>query len=218
MTDRELLQKMLEQVDVVLPATALDQLLWFREELLRWNKSINLTAITNPLSTLEKHLVDSLTLLPHLNQQGFLLDMGSGGGFPSIPLKIARPALTIWSVDAVAKKIAFQKHVVRTLKLTEFTALHARLEDLPHNETLPGFDLIVTRAFSSLKDMLSLAAPLLALNGQVLAMKGAEGLGELADSAEIIEEAGFNCSRTVQLQLPESKAHRCLLFFTKSGC
>jgi 16S rRNA (guanine527-N7)-methyltransferase len=216
MTDRELLQEMLEQVEVVLPAEALDQLLWFREELLRWNKSINLTAITDPLSTLEKHLVDSLTLLPYISQQGFLLDMGSGGGFPSIPLKIARPELTIWSVDAVAKKIAFQKHVVRTLKLLDFTALHARLEKLPSNNTLPGFDLIVTRAFSSLREILSLAEPLLAQNGQVVAMKGADGLKELTESAKIIEGAGFTCQRAVHVQLPQSKAQRYLLFFGKT--
>ncbi len=215
MTDREMLKEMLQQIEVVLPAKALEQLLWFRDELLRWNKKINLTAITDPVSTLEKHLVDSLTLLPHLSQQGCLLDMGSGGGFPSIPLKIARPALTIWSVDAVAKKIAFQKHVVRTLKLQDFTALHARLEDLPNNSILPLFDLIVTRAFASLKDILSLAEPLLALNGQVVAMKGADGLEELADSAKILKEGGFMCQRTVQMQLPQSRAQRTLLFFTR---
>lgn len=216
MTDRELLQGMLQRVEVVLPATALDQLLWFRDELLRWNKRINLTAITDPLSALEKHLVDSLTLLPYMSQQGTLLDMGSGGGFPSIPLKIARPALSIWSVDAVAKKIAFQKHVVRTLKLATFTAQHARLEDLPQNGTLPAFDQIVTRAFASLQDILSLAEPLLGINGQIVAMKGAEGMAELADNAQIIKDAGFKCQRTIQMLLPQSKAKRCLLFFTKT--
>jgi len=215
MTDCELLQEMLEKVQVVLSAQALDQLIWFRDELLRWNKSINLTAITAPLSTLEKHLVDSLTLLPYLNQEGFLLDMGSGGGLPSLPLKIARPALTIWSVDAVAKKIAFQKHVVRTLKLPGFVAQHARLENLPQNSSLPDFDLVVTRAFSSLEEILFLAKPLLTRNGQVVAMKGANGLKELANSAKKIKEAGYICQKTVRLQLPQSKAERCLLFFTK---
>jgi len=217
MTDNELLQEMLLKIEVDLPDTALVQLLWFRDELLRWNKSINLTAITDPLSALEKHLVDSLTLLPYLGQPGALLDMGSGGGFPSIPLKIARPDVSIWSVDAVAKKIAFQKHVVRAMKLSNFTALHARLEALPHTSTLPQFDLIVTRAFSSLQDILSLADPLLDLNGQVVAMKGAEGLAELSDSAKMIKEAGFKCQRTVQMQLPQSKAQRYLLFFAKSN-
>lgn len=215
MPDRELLEEMLQQVDVVMQAKALDELLWFRDELLRWNKKINLTAITDPVSTLEKHLVDSLTLLPYLAPQGTILDMGSGGGFPSIPLKIARPAYKIWSVDAVAKKIAFQKHVSRTLKFQDFTPLHARLEDLPDNKALAPFDIVVTRAFAPLKDILVLAEPVLAKNGIVVAMKAAEGAEELAGCRGYLVDAGFRCQRTVKMQLPRSRAKRTLLFFSK---
>lgn len=215
MSDRALLEEMLQQINLVVPARTLDELLWFRDELLRWNKKINLTAITDPVSTLEKHLVDSLTLLPYLEEQGTILDMGSGGGFPSIPLKIARPSYKIVSVDAVAKKIAFQKHVIRTLKVENFTPLHARLEDLPSHNDLPLFDMVVTRAFAPLKDILILADPLLAKNGIVVAMKGADGLQELADSEQSLQENGFQCQRTIKMRLPRSKAKRTLLFFNK---
>lgn len=218
MPDRELLEQMLQQVKVVVPAKALDDLLWFRDELLRWNKKINLTAITDPVSTLEKHLVDSLTLLPYLDLRGTILDMGSGGGFPSIPLKIARPSYKIWSVDAVAKKIAFQKHVSRILKFQDFTPLHVRLEDLPSNNALAPFDIVVTRAFAPLKDILSLAEPLLARDGIVVAMKGADGLEELAESEKYLQKSGFQCQRTVKMRLPRSKAKRTLLFFSKEVC
>ncbi|OEU75450.1 MAG: 16S rRNA (guanine(527)-N(7))-methyltransferase RsmG [Desulfuromonadales bacterium C00003068] len=215
MPDRALLEEMLQQIDVVVSARALDELLWFRDELLRWNKKINLTAITDPVSTLEKHLVDSLTLLPYLDQQGTILDMGSGGGFPSIPLKIARSSYKIWSVDAVAKKIAFQKHVIRSLKVQGFTPLHARLEDLPCHNDLAPFDMVVTRAFAPLKDILALAKPLLAMNGIVVAMKGADGLAELAESEQYLQEDGFHCQRTVKLRLPRSQAKRTLLIFSQ---
>lgn len=215
MPDRELLEEMLQQVEVDLAGKALDELLWFRDELLRWNKKINLTAITDPVSTLEKHLVDSLTLLPYLDPQSTVLDMGSGGGFPSIPLKIARPSYRVWSVDAVGKKIAFQKHVIRSLKLQDFTPLHARLEDLSSNNALPLFDTIVTRAFAPLKDILELAEPVLAKNGIVVAMKGADGLEELAGSEQFLQEAGFQCQKTIKMQLPRSKAKRTLLFFSR---
>jgi 16S rRNA (guanine527-N7)-methyltransferase len=215
MPERELLKEMLQQINVDVPEKALDELLWFRDELLRWNKKINLTAITDPVSTLEKHLVDSLTLLPYLGPKGTILDMGSGGGFPSIPLKIARASYKIWSVDAVAKKIAFQKHVGRTLKLADFTPLHARLEDLSGDKTLAPFDMVVTRAFSSIKDILSLAAPLLAKQGFVVVMKGADGLEELAESEQYLQEKGFCCQRTERMLLPRSKAKRTLLFFSK---
>lgn len=210
-----MLGRMLQQIGVDLPAKALADLLWFRDELLRWNKKINLTAITDPVAALEKHLVDSLTLIPYIRSEGSLLDMGSGGGFPSIPLKIARPSYEIWSVDAVAKKISFQKHVSRSLKFRNFTPLHARLENLPAKEDLPPFDMVTTRAFAPLKDILSLAEPVLAKNGIVAAMKGADGLEELAENKKFLEESGFCCQRTVELELPLSKACRTLLFFEK---
>lgn len=216
MPDQKLLAEMLLQVKVVLPEKTLEQLLWFRDELLRWNKKINLTAITDPVGTLEKHLVDSLTLLPYLGKEGTVLDMGSGGGFPCIPLKIARPKFKVWSVDAVAKKIAFQKHVSRNLKLHDFVAIHERLEELPENKSLPLFDLIVTRAFAPLKTILSLADPLLAKNGQILAMKGAEGIEELTGCQKDLKEWGFQCDQAVEIQLPKSRAERTLLFLSKN--
>ena len=216
MAELERLRKMLNQIEVEMPEETLEALLWFRDELLRWNKRINLTAITDPSETLEKHLVDSLTLLPYLPHQGHLLDMGSGGGFPGIPLKIARPALSIWSVDAVAKKIAFQKHVARSLKMVGFTALHERLEDLPDIELMPRFDVVLARAFASLAEIVHLAKPLLTPRGEIVAMKGAEGLQELTESAAVLKDAGFGCTKKEQLQLPESKAQRILLFLTRT--
>jgi 16S rRNA (guanine527-N7)-methyltransferase len=215
MPDRELLEEMLQQVSVDLPAKALTELLWFRDELLRWNKKINLTAITDPVATLEKHLVDSLTLIPYLKPEGSILDMGSGGGFPSIPLKIAKPFYKIWSVDAVAKKISFQKHVSRSLKFQDFTPLHARLEDLPAKKDLVPFDMVVTRAFAPLRDILELAEPVLAKNGIVVAMKAAEGMEELADNKEYLASLGFRCKRSIEMKLPRSKACRTLLVFEK---
>lgn len=215
MSDLKLLDEMLRQVDVPLSMEVLEKLIWFRDELLRWNRKINLTAITHPIDMLEKHLVDSLTLLPFMDPQGLLLDMGSGGGFPSIPLKLAMPQLSIWSVDSVAKKISFQKHIVRSLNLQQFRAQHARLEDLPADKDRPDFSLIVTRAFAPLDIILSLAEPLLLTGGQVIAMKGAEGLKELSEFEKNPERNAFDCTRTTQLELPRSKAQRTLLFFRK---
>ncbi len=215
MSDLQLLDQMLRQIEVSLSEATLKNLVWLRDELLRWNRKINLTAITNPIDMLEKHLVDSLTLLPFMETQGPLLDMGSGGGFPSIPLKLAMPHLSIWSVDSVAKKISFQKHIVRSLNLQNFRAQHARLEDLPGDKARPDFSLIVSRAFAPLDVILSLAEPLLLTGGQVIAMKGAEGLKELSEFDKNSGRNTFECSRTTQLELPRSKAQRTLLFFRK---
>ena len=151
------------------------------EELLRWNRSRNLTAITERDAVLEKHLVDSLTLLPFALQARRLLDIGSGAGFPALPLKIVCPELAVVSVDAVGKKIDFQRHIVRLLKLQNFAALHGRIEPLQEQANYrAGFDLVTARALCGLADLLALAEPFLASGGRLVAMKGPEGHQEFA--------------------------------------
>jgi len=202
----------LKTLGVAIDALALERLEWLGHELLRWNRTHNLTAITDPLELREKHLGDSLTLLPFLGEAQRLLDLGSGPGFPALPLKIARPALEIVSVDAVGKKIAFQRHVARTLGFTGFTAVHGRAEALAgHAVRGAGFDVVTARALGSLPLLAKLAAPCLAPGGRLVAMKGAEGAAELAAAQAELETLGFVCTERQELRLPVSGAERCLL-------
>jgi 16S rRNA (guanine527-N7)-methyltransferase len=202
----------LSALGVTLEAVVLERLEWLGKELLRWNRTHNLTAITDPQGLCEKHLVDSLTLLPLLDRAERLLDLGSGPGFPALPLKIARPALEIVSVDAVGKKIAFQRHVARALRFTGFTAVHGRAEDLPGNAACrAGFDVVTARALGSLPMLARLAAPCLAPGGRLIAMKGAEGVSELAAAQGELTALGFACTGQHHLRLPVSGAERCLL-------
>ncbi len=215
MTEEKRLGRMLEDLGIRLDNEKLFQLIRFRDELLRWNRRFNLTAITDPGEALEKHLVDSLTLLPLMGKGETLLDIGSGGGFPSIPLKIARPDWKIWSVDSSGKKIIFQKHIVNSLGLSGFTLLHGRAENLSENKELPSFDLITCRAFASIATTLRLAAPLLAENGEVVIMKGAEGETELADFVSDKASRQWTCRDVLRLRLPLSGAARILLVFVR---
>lgn len=211
------LTALLGPIGVVLDRQALTQLEWLGQELLRWNRTHNLTAITDPAEVAEKHLADSLTLLPLLGGAKRLLDLGSGAGFPALPLKIACPALEIVSVDAVGKKIAFQRHVVRTLQLTGFTAVHGRAEDLPGSSACgPGFDIVTARALGSLPLLVRLAAPCLAVEGRLLAMKGAEGAAELAAAQTELASLGFICTGQRPVRLPASGAERCLIILEKT--
>ena len=201
-------------VGAVLAPEAAERLEWLADELLRWNRTHNLTAITDPLAVREKHIIDSLTLLPLLAGAGRLLDLGSGPGFPALPVKIALPALEVVSVDAVGKKIAFQRHVVRTLRLTGFTAVHARAETLAAGpQRGAGFDVVTARALGSLPLLVRLAAPLLASGGRLIAMKGAEGEAELAAAREELARLGFACIGRHHARLPLSGGERCLLIF-----
>lgn len=208
----------LAALGMALPAAALGQLEWLADELLRWNRTHNLTAITDPDEVREKHLVDSLTLLPLLAGAERLLDLGSGPGFPALPLKIASPGLEIVSVDAVGKKIAFQRHVARTLHLPGFTALHGRAEELA--ETPPGrtgFDIVTARALGSLPLLARLAVPCLAPGGRLIAMKGAEGETELGAAQAELAAVGLVCTERRRLRLPVSGAERILLILEQGN-
>ena len=206
-----MLQEQLQKLELKIPYDSLVQLELLVDEFLRWTKRRNLTAITDRDEVLEKHLVDSLTMLPFARQASRLLDIGSGAGFPALPLKIVCPALEVVSVDAVGKKIDFQKHVVRKLGLPSFTGLHARIQDLQGvDDYRAGFDLVTARALTSLEDLVAMAEPFLAPGGRLVAMKGPEGEKEYLAHRHHLGESGWSLALH-RLVLPRSGAQRCLI-------
>jgi 16S rRNA (guanine527-N7)-methyltransferase len=142
-------------------------------ELVKWNSKINLTSITLPQDIAVKHFVDSLAPAQFISENARLLDIGSGGGFPGIPLKILKPSLSVLLIDGVRKKANFLKHVVRILKLESIKVLHVRAENLVEDLAFSNsFDVVISRALSSLDVFVDLAMPLLAAHGIIIAMKG----------------------------------------------
>jgi len=182
----------------------------FAADLVAWNRRINLTAITRPDEIIIKHFFDSLTLAPLLSGTESLLDVGSGAGFPAIPLKIVLPALSVVTVDAVQKKIHFQRHIIRALALTGITALHCRVETLATIQ--PGsFAVVTSRAFTSLVEFAELALPLLAPAGRIIAMKGPEGDAEAAAAADRLEQLGLVVAEIRHCTLPGGVGDRSLI-------
>lgn len=143
------------------------------DELIIWNRKMNLTAIKDPLAIAEKHFIDSAAASLFLGNEKTLLDMGTGAGFPGIPLKILRPDLKVLLLDASRKKVSFLNHVIRMLALKDIKALHARAEDLHNNpEYKLRYDGMISRAFTKLSDFVDLAIPFLSPEGALFAMKG----------------------------------------------
>jgi 16S rRNA (guanine527-N7)-methyltransferase len=184
-------------------------------ELLKWNRKINLTAIRSEKGIILKHFLDSLSVDPYLPKHSSILDIGSGAGFPGIPLKIVHPTLEMTLIDSVRKKVDFQRHIIRMLGLEGTEAIHGRVQDRGILQSLGRrFDLILSRAFSDLQTFLVLAFPFLKEGGTAIAMKGETDDKETKLLAET-EETPYRLKRTVRLILPFSNFKRTILLFEK---
>ena len=211
---KELLKKGAEELGIGLTDAQLNSLNLFAEELKKWNRKINLTAITDDEGIAVKHLVDSLSLLKVVRGPGRLLDIGSGGGFPCIPVKIVQPDLDIVSVDAVVKKVSFQKQAVRLLNLTTFTAMHVRAETLAE-QYAESFDWVVSRAFSDIPSFVAMALPVLKQEGRIVAMKGRNAAEEIAAAEGDLAKLGARVESVQEFQLPCSGDARSLVIIAK---
>lgn len=184
---------------------AQEKLLAYLDLLLKWNKTYNLTAVRDPEQGLTHHLLDSLAILPWVDERR-LLDVGSGGGLPGIPLAILRPELSITLVDAVQKKVSFLQQAVIELGLPNVQAVHARVEKLDGR-----FGQITSRAFAGLQDFVALTRHLLEPDGHWLAMKGVLPEDEMARlPANVVVED------SVSLTVPGLDAERHLIIL-KAG-
>lgn len=204
-----------QSMQLSLSTHEIDSFELYAAELKKWNSKVNLTAITEDKEIAIKHFVDSLSLAPFITAADRLLDIGSGAGLPVIPLKIIRPEIPMVSVDAVAKKIHFQRHVIRILDLQKIEAIHARIEEL-HKTHSHSFTVITSRAFTRLDRFISLAAPLLADGGVLIAMKGGQADGEIAAGDEAVHAAGFTVTSIRRYTLPQNMGERVLTFIKQS--
>lgn len=197
---RELLKKGASELDIELEEGAIALFLRYLAELKAWNRKINLTSIEEDREIIIKHFLDSLIPLKYLNKADTILDVGSGGGFPGIPLKIAAPSLKITLMDTVQKKVHFMRHIIRTLGLTGIEALACRVEDPSIINRYKGsFDCVTSRAFTELKNFLPLALPYLRTGGVILAMKG-PGVTEELKGIQGIE--GVNSPEIHEVSVP----------------
>ena len=187
----------------------------YLKELLKWNQKINLTAIRTERGIILKHFLDSLSVYPYLPSPSFLLDVGSGAGFPGIPLKIVQPSFEITLIDSVLKKVDFQRHVIRILGLKGIEAIHGRVQEKEILGEMEGrYDAVISKAFSDLNTFLLLSYPFLKKGGVALAMKGRISEEELRLASKA-NETRYTLQETVSFSLPFSSFKRSILVFEK---
>jgi 16S rRNA (guanine527-N7)-methyltransferase len=190
------------------------------EELIDWNTRINLTGITGYEEVQEKHFLDSLTVssaLPRPIPEGFrLIDVGSGGGFPGVPLKIMCPQIEMVLLEATGKKANFLSHLVKILSLENVQVINARAEDLAQSvDYREHFDAATARALAEMSALSELTLPFCRIGGRMVALKKGEMAEEIAASAEAICVLGGGRPEVQKVHLSSFTDDRCLVIVNK---
>jgi 16S rRNA (guanine527-N7)-methyltransferase len=200
----DLLQTTAAAWGLALSDEQLAQLSLYADELLRWNDQLNLTAVTSRDAVITRHFLDSLRCaLSWGDPPASLADIGSGAGFPGLPLKILRPNLRLTLVESIEKKAQFLRHMVATLGLADVQVLAARAEAIGHDpEHRERYEAVAARAVADLRVLAEYCLPLVAPGGRLLAPKGPHGADEAALAARAIEELGGRLLAVEPVTLP----------------
>jgi len=185
-------------------------------ELLRWNKKINLTGLSSRQGIIKDLLLDSLIPAFFLPNEGRLLDVGSGAGFPAIPLKICRPGLKAHLLESRTKRVNFLRQVLRLTRLPEIEVIRGRIEKDGGILDPQGYHAITARAFAHLPKALAYCAPHLASGGMIVSFQGSQRDKTIKESTSVIEELNLNIHKTISYALPGKVSQRHIVIFKKS--
>ncbi len=212
---RKILVTAADEMGIDLPEDRLALFETYRETLLLWNSRMNLVSLQSELDLPVRHFIDSLTLIPHLPAGPLsLLDIGSGAGFPAIPVRILRPDLRVTLLEASRKKCSFLKELVRRLRLQDVAVLNSRLEEFLKRPGRPSFDIVTSRATLKLPELVEKGLPLLKDGGFLAAMKGPDLDRELT-GLESLKSQAFRVVANVAFSLPITGDRRHVLLVDK---
>lgn len=212
------LGKEIENSGFELSKEKLEKLYLYKELLLEWNEKINLTAITDDEEIIIKHIIDSVYVLPHIQDNSKVIDVGTGAGLPGIILAICKENIQVTLLDALQKRIIFLNDVIQKLNLTNTNAIHARAEEAAqNNEYREQYDVVVSRAVASLNVLIELTAPYAKINGLCTYMKADKTEQEINNSKKAIQELSLKYIDTISytLKLNEEKITHTLIKYKK---
>ena len=211
------LQQKAAKIGVNLDQNKLSLFLQYYQELILWNRQINLVSERSVGEIIERHFVDSLTPLPLFTKEnGFLLDLGSGGGFPGIPLKIMLPALKVFLADASRKKTSFLSNVVSILNLKETNVMRGRIEALAaQEEFVAKFDTVISRAAFKLPQLIIFASSFLKPGGQLIAMKGPTAHEETRAAGATAQAVGMDFSVATATESEKNHSLKKLIVYKR---
>ncbi|KGE19991.1 16S rRNA (guanine(527)-N(7))-methyltransferase RsmG [Paenibacillus wynnii] len=212
--------QLLQDKGITLTPLQLEQFETYYKELVSWNEKMNLTGITERDQVYTKHFYDSISLAFHFNINDIksLADIGSGAGFPGIPLKICFPHLKLTIVDSLSKRISFLQHVTNELKLDGVQLIHGRAEDVARQSGhRDAYDLVTARAVARLSLLNEFCLPFVRKDGWFAAMKGSDPSEELTEAKYSLKELRGRLEKVESFSLPVEESARHIILIQKTG-
>lgn len=208
--------EMSNKIDIELTSNQVEKFYKFMNLLLEWNEKMNLTAITDPKDIILKHFIDSITIKKYLNNVNKVLDMGSGAGFPGIPLKIVTSDIEFTLVDSLNKRIIFLDEVCKQLELNKISNIHSRAEELAKNLNYrEQYDVVTSRAVARLTSLVEYMLPFAKVGGNCICMKGSNVEEELNEAKNAIKILGGNIEKVDKFLLPKTDIERNIVIIKK---
>ena len=184
--------------------------------LIEWNEKMNLTAITEPNDIILKHFIDSITINKYIENNAKVVDVGTGAGFPGIPLSIIRTDLQITLVDSLNKRLIFLQEIKKELELKNIDIVHARAEEFGQNKNYrETFDIATSRAVANLSTLSEYLVPLVKIKGKCVCMKASDADEEIKQAENAINTLGGKIVKTEKFNLPNSDIGRTIIIINK---
>ena len=207
-----------KQINVDINEEQANKFYKYMELLLEWNEKMNLTAITEPDEVILKHFIDSITVEKYINKEAKIIDVGTGAGFPGIPLSIIRNDLNITLMDSLNKRIKFLDEVVEKNNLINVDTVHSRAEELARNSDYrEKFDIATSRAVASLNVLLEYMVPFVKVGGYCICMKGSNVDEELNNAKKALDVLNCKVEKVERFNLPGSDYGRNIIIIKKIG-
>ena len=219
MRKEEFINKMKENekyFDFHFSVEQLEQFFAYMNLLIEWNEKMNLTAIVEPNEIILKHFIDSITILKEIDNNSKIIDVGTGAGFPGVPLSIMNPTLKITLADSLNKRLIFLQEVVNQLGLKNIEIIHARAEELGKNKKYrENFDVATSRAVANLSTLSEYLIPLVKVGGKIISMKAGGEQEEIEAAKKAIKILGGKIEGIEEFKLPQTEIERTIILIKK---